>query len=173
MYFTPRQMKFFASTLFLFLLVISCKEAAPSAEIDMTEKLAIQSIKMEIQDTLAEVYTVPRFLPLFQGCYVESVIEKSYKCSKQRLAYFVSQNIHYPEAAEKVGLDDVCVVQFVIDENGIVQNEKILKSIGHGTDQIVLAMIKKMRDEIVWTPGTVKSEAVKVLHTLPIKFSIN
>lgn len=80
---------------------------------------------------------------------------------------FISRNVQYPAEAKKNKEQGQVVVQFVIDEKGLIKNSKVLTSVSTTLDAEALRLINTMP---AWTPGSQKGKAVAVLHMLPINF---
>jgi len=87
----------------------------------------------------------------------------------KELLKFIKKNTNYPEAAMDLGISGKVVVQFVIDEEGKVQDSKILESLPCGCDSIVISAINKMPS---WVPGRQGGKPVKVYFKLPVAFNV-
>ena len=88
---------------------------------------------------------------------------------EKALFSFLSNNINYPAAARKAGAEGLVVVTFVVTANGDIQDVKILKGLGFGTEEEAIRVIRKMPS---WSPGRQNGRAVPVRFTLPIRFSM-
>jgi len=80
---------------------------------------------------------------------------------------FLKDNMHYPEVAQKEGIQGTVFVQFVISKTGKISNVKILRGIGGGCDEEALRVVKIMPD---WTPGRNEGKEVSVKFQIPVKF---
>lgn len=82
---------------------------------------------------------------------------------------YLSDNIHYPEAALKNKHEGKVNVEFVVNSDGTVSDAKVLRSISPELDaeaiRVVMAMPK-------WKPGRQNGQLVNVLYVLPINFTI-
>lgn len=76
------------------------------------------------------------------------------------------RKVRYPEEAYAQNVEGRVYVQFVVDENGSVQNAEVMRGLGHGCDEEALRVIREARFE----PGTIDGEPVKVRHTLYIQY---
>jgi protein TonB len=81
----------------------------------------------------------------------------------------LAQQIQYPASAKEAGVDGRVFVQFVVDEQGGVINEKIVRGVSPGLDAEALRVVRQARFE----PGTHGGEPVKVRYTLPISFKLD
>lgn len=125
---------------------------------------------MRVQDSIPQVYKVVDEMPRFPGCEgsgLESA--KLYECSLQKLLEHVYSDLKYPEAAQKAKVEGRTIAQFIVRSDGKVSHAKIVRSIGHGTDEAVLSVINAMP---VWRPGYHEGRAVNVEFNLPVSFKL-
>ncbi|MDG5768259.1 energy transducer TonB [Balneolales bacterium ANBcel1] len=80
----------------------------------------------------------------------------------------IYNNIVYPDAARRAGIEGRVIVQFVVDENGNVTNPQIIRGIGGGCDEAAIAAIQSVE----WTVGRQRGRAVRVQFQLPIMFRL-
>jgi TonB family protein len=76
------------------------------------------------------------------------------------------KKVQYPQKAHMAGVSGRVYVQFVVNEQGRVENAKVVRGIGSGCDEEALRVVKEARFE----PGQVEGKPVKVQHTLFINF---
>lgn len=77
--------------------------------------------------------------------------------------------IKYPEIAKKVGLQGKVYVLAFINENGDVDDVKVVKGIGGGCDEATIEAIKKTK----FTPGLSGGKPAKVKMSLQIQFKLD
>ncbi|NEM98576.1 TonB family protein [Pontibacter burrus] len=94
-----------------------------------------------------------------------------YKGGEKELLNFLTNNINYPADARAAGLEGLVVVTFVVDETGKVNDAKVAKKLGRGTDEEALRVINLTNGN--WTPGRQDGKAVAVQYTMPVRFSLN
>lgn len=80
----------------------------------------------------------------------------------------IQEHIRYPEVAKKAGVEGRVIVQFVVDENGNVQNPQVVRGLGAGLDEVALEAVKKAK----FKPGQQRGQPVKVKMSLPITFRL-
>jgi len=81
---------------------------------------------------------------------------------------WLSQNLHYPEAAKARGEHGRGLIQFTVGADGSIINPQVTKSSGYPSlDEETLRMVRKMPN---WRPGILKGRAVPVICTLPFSF---
>ena len=51
-------------------------------------------------------------------------------------------------------------------------NPKIVKSIGHGTNEVIMSVMDEMTKKPMWTSGRQEGQNVATQFTLPIKFKL-
>lgn len=81
----------------------------------------------------------------------------------------IQSKIRYPEIAKKAGVEGRVIVQFVVDENGNVQDPVVVRGIGAGCDEEAVRAVRQAK----FTPGKQRGKAVKVKMSLPITFKLN
>ena len=78
------------------------------------------------------------------------------------------EKINYPEEAQEAGIEGRVIVQFIVNEQGEVENPTIVRGIGYGADQEALRVIKQAEFE----PGMQNGEKVRVQYSLPIVYKL-
>jgi protein TonB len=81
----------------------------------------------------------------------------------------LQQKITYPEMARKAGVEGRVFIQFIVDENGNVNDPVVLRGIGAGCDREALRVVREAKFE----PGRQRGKPVRVKMSLPITFSLN
>ena len=77
--------------------------------------------------------------------------------------------IEYPEVAKQAGLQGKVYVLAFINENGDVDDVKVLKGIGGGCDEATVEAIKKTK----FSPGKTGGKPAKVKMSLQIQFKLS
>ncbi|MDR8393131.1 TonB family protein [Aliifodinibius sp. S!AR15-10] len=80
----------------------------------------------------------------------------------------LQQCIQYPEQARKAGIEGRVIVQFIVDEQGRVDNPTVVRGIGGGADEESLRCVKQMEFE----PGKQRGNPVRVQYSLPVTFKL-
>lgn len=91
----------------------------------------------------------------------------SYPDGDLKLMEYIAQNINYPQEALESGIQGRVFVSFVVEPNGSITNEKVLRGIGYGCDEEAIRVVKTMPK---WIPGKRKGKPVRVSVTIPVKF---
>ncbi|HZV70691.1 MAG TPA: TonB family protein [Saprospiraceae bacterium] len=107
-------------------------------------------------------------MPLFPGCDRSKGTYKEYKdCATNQMYAFVFSNIHYPVEARKKGIQGMVILQYVVSQDGELQDIEVIRSIGGGCDEEAVRMMKKMPN---WIPAVNEGRKVNCQFTMPVKF---
>ena len=80
----------------------------------------------------------------------------------------LQQRIQYPELARRAGIEGTVFVQFVVDENGNVQDPVCVRDPGGQTCEEALRAVRTSK----FQPGRQRGQPVKVRFSLPVKFRL-
>ena len=80
----------------------------------------------------------------------------------------IQKNIRYPEEAREKGIEGRVYVQFIVNEQGDVENAKVIRGIGSGADEEALRVVRQAKFE----PGYQRGKPVRVQYSLPIFFQL-
>lgn len=82
---------------------------------------------------------------------------------------FLADNIKYPEEAAKQNIEGNVFVSFIVEKDGSLNDIKIDRPLGYGTDEEAVRVLKLSPK---WNPGTQNGKTVRVKYNLPIKFNL-
>ncbi|TVR83902.1 MAG: energy transducer TonB [Saprospirales bacterium] len=102
----------------------------------------------------AKVFTFVEQWPEFPG-------------GERALYEFLAQNIVYPAVARSNNIEGTVVIQFVVREDGSIEDPKVVRGIGGGCDEEALRVVKQMPN---WIPGEQQGLPVAVKYNIPIRF---
>ena len=80
----------------------------------------------------------------------------------------IYSKIKYPSDAQKAGVEGKVYLLIYIDDQGNVDDVKVLKGLGAGCDEAAVAAVKDTK----FTPGKDNGAAIKVKLSLPITFKL-
>ena len=80
----------------------------------------------------------------------------------------VQSLIEYPETARRGGIEGRVVVEYVVDEQGTVNDPKVVRGIGGGCDEEAIRVVKLA----TFKPGKQRGKPVKVKMSMPILFRL-
>lgn len=80
----------------------------------------------------------------------------------------LQSKVEYPEIARKAGIEGRVTVQFIVNEQGGVENAQVVRGIGGGCDEQALAVVRQAQ----FTPGYQRDRPVRVQYALSINFRL-
>ena len=80
----------------------------------------------------------------------------------------LQRKVSYPEMARRAGIEGRVTVQFIVNEQGRVENPRVIRGIGGGCDEEALKAVQNAR----FTPGMQRGRPVRVQYSLPIVFRL-
>lgn len=80
----------------------------------------------------------------------------------------LQQCVKYPEMARKAGIEGRVIVQFIVNEDGNVEEPRVVRGIGGGADEEALRCVKQSTFE----PGRQRGNPVRVQYSLPVVFKL-
>ncbi len=81
----------------------------------------------------------------------------------------LQSNVEYPEMARKAGIEGRVTIQFIVNENGEVENPRVVRGIGGGCDEAALKAVRQAEFE----PGQQRGRPVRVQYSLSINFRLD
>ncbi|MDR1553208.1 MAG: energy transducer TonB [Prevotellaceae bacterium] len=95
------------------------------------------------------------------------IIQPTYPGGNKALGEFVSENLHYPEQAEQNNISGSVHLQYVVNDDGIVESVQVLKGLGYGCDEEAVRVVKLLKF------GKVKNRGVRLKSTKKIRINFN
>src|SRR5215217_456227 len=84
---------------------------------------------------------------------------------------YIVRNVKYPEKARENGVQGKCIVEFMVDEKGVIQRVGNIKSSGNKLlDAEAERLIASMP---AWRPGTCDQRPIRYFYSLPINFELH
>lgn len=94
----------------------------------------------------------------------------SFVGGEREMFAFLGKNLRYPVQARDAGIEGIVYVEFVVEKDGSITNEKVYRSLGGGCEEAALKAVKRMPK---WIPGSQGGQNVRVLFRLPVNFKLN
>jgi len=156
----------FISLLIALFFVFSCSrqdDETPEKVIETEKQVEGKDLKSSEQEfpykeeNGSKVYLKTQEMPAFKGGGV--------------LAFrkYIQQNLDYPEAAKKEGLEDKVFVKFVINEEGENTEVEVMRGEHENLNQAVVEAIKNAP---AWEPARQNGQKVKIQFTIPVTFKM-
>ena len=107
--------------------------------------------------------------PIFE--YVGQIVEQmpTFPGGTATLMKFLSENMKYPEQAEKDGIQGRVICTFFVEKDGSISDISVAKSVHPQLDAEAVRVLSLMSK---WTPGKRNGEFTKVKYTLPVVFRL-
>lgn len=86
-----------------------------------------------------------------------------------KMVEFLRENLKYPESVKKKGIEGKVYVQFVVEQDGSINDVKVLRGVYEELDTEAIRVVKAMPK---WNPGTQNGKPVRTTMMLPINFKI-
>lgn len=102
---------------------------------------------------------------------VFQVVEEQpmYPGGMQELMKYLQKEMKYPKEAQDKGIQGRVIVQFVVNKDGSICDEHVVKSVDPQLDAEAIRVIRSMPN---WIPGKQRGEPVRVRFTLPLTFRL-
>lgn len=136
---------------FVAVAVISCNSPKEKKVESTATEVAV------VNNEEDEILPVADELPMYPG-------------GMQEMIKFLQQEIKYPEEAMEKNIQGRVVVQFVVNKDGSICNDTVVKSIDPLLDAEAVRVIRSMPN---WEPGKQDGKPVRVRFTMPISFKLN
>ena len=96
-------------------------------------------------------------------------VQPEYPGGAAKMREFIGRNLKYPKAAQEANVQGTVFSEFWVNTDGKIDRIKIIRSIGHGTDEEVIRILKKMPR---WKPAQFRGKATATTFTLPFSFKL-
>lgn len=119
-------------------------------------------------DLFVEEEDDKEFIPAPPREWVEKM--PSFVGGEKMLFKYLAEKLRYPPQAKDAGIEGNVYIEFVVEKDGSITNQKIHRGIGGGCEEAALEAVKHMPR---WIPGKQGGKNVRVLFRLPVKFRLN
>ncbi len=131
-----------------------------SNEVDENSVVEIQEIveieqEVEVEEE-PQVFFIVEDMPEFPG-------------GETALRKYIAENVRYPEMAKENDIQGTVYIRFVVDTDGSVKNVEVLRGVDPLLDKEAIRVVQSLPK---WKPGKQRGKAVKVSHSVPIKFAL-
>ena len=104
-----------------------------------------------------------------EAIFAVTEINPSYLGGEEAMFKYIAKNMTYPDSLKEKGIDKKVYCLFVVEKDGTITNEKIVRSPHPDFDTVVLKAVKNIPK---WNPELQRGKAVRVRFVLPINFSV-
>lgn len=88
----------------------------------------------------------------------------------EKFYQYLNKSIKYPLMAAENNIQGKVFVSFVVEKNGSLTDIKVIRSLGGGTDEEAVRVLKASP---TWIPGIQNGKQVRVKYNIPISFSLS
>ena len=133
-------------------------------------KKSVKGVAEKKAETFETNTAVGTFEPV-QGDVFDVVEEMpQYPGGPQALFKFLGENVHYPEEAEKAGIQGRVIATFIVEKDGSISQPTVVKSVDPLLDAEAIRVISAMPN---WKPGKQNGKVVRVKYTVPLSFNLD
>lgn len=83
---------------------------------------------------------------------------------------YIGKSIKYPKEAQEKNIQGKVFVSYIIEKDGRLTDVKVERSLGSGTDEEAVRVLKASPK---WVPGTSGKQPVRVKYNIPITFALS
>lgn len=141
----------------MFQLIKRPTDAAKSENTELGDIQVVSYASQPKAKEQGEIFQVVEEQPMFPG-------------GMEEMMKFLQQNTKYPKEAQDKGIQGRVVVQFVVNKDGSISNDTVVRSVDPMLDAEAVRVVRSMPN---WTPGKQKGEPVRVRFTLPVSFRLS
>ena len=132
------------------------KQVMEGTKVEVKAETGEDTAQIKNAESTDKAYEVVEQMPTFKG-------------GDAALMKYLSENIKYPETAEKAGEQGRVVVNFIVEKDGAVSNVKVVRSVTPTLDAEAVRVIKAMPK---WVPGKQDGKFVRVKYNVPVSFRL-
>jgi protein TonB len=127
-------------------------------ELEIEDTESDEDVMIEIEEESDdEFFMVVENMPLFPG-------------GDLGLMKYIQKNVKYPPIAKEYNITGKVFVSFIVDKSGSVTNVKIVRGVDKNLDAEAMRVVKSLPK---YKPGKQRGQAVRVMFTIPINFTLN
>jgi protein TonB len=116
-------------------------------------------------------FVLPLLLVLFAAGFVQAQttpkvlpVAEFYEGGQEAMLADIQKMLVYPPMAKRNRVQGECIVAFVLEENGKISNQQLIKAVGAGTGEEAMRIVKGLKFK---APGYRFNATVPVKFTLP------
>lgn len=130
----------------------------------------IRDIANEANDTVPEAQKPQRTVEeMNDSNYIYEIPDEMAEFPGDVYAW-LSKNVKYPKECQKDSISGRVLIQFIINKQGKIEEEKILRSPDKRLSEEAIRVVTSMPN---WKPARVKGKPVRMRYVLPIMFRLN
>ncbi|MCQ6961260.1 energy transducer TonB [Mucilaginibacter aquariorum] len=128
----------------------------PNADIRIDEPVGNSDVKQVVEENPNQIFTAVEQSPTFPG-------------GEGAFGKYLQKNMRYPAIARENNVQGRVVLTFVVERDGSLTDIKVLRSLGSGTDEEAVRVLKASPK---WKPGIQNGRPVRVQYSIPVNFTL-
>ena len=105
----------------------------------------------------------------FEDMFIEYVMQPEFPGGMEALMDYLKANIRYPKEAKERGIQGRVIVQFIVEEDGTLTGEQVLKPVDPQLDAEAIRIARSMPK---WKPGETRGKPTRMRFTFPVSFRL-
>mgnify|MGYP003308437448 CR=1 FL=1 len=105
----------------------------------------------------------------FEDMFIEYVMQPEFPGGMEALMDYLKANIRYPQEAKERGIQGRVIVQFIVEEDGTLTGEQVLKPVDPQLDAEAIRIARSMPK---WKPGETRGKPTRMRFTFPVSFRL-
>lgn len=105
----------------------------------------------------------------FEDMFIEYVMQPEFPGGMEALMDYLKANIRYPQEAKERGKQGRVIVQFIVEEDGTLTGEQVLKPVDPQLDAEAIRIARSMPK---WEPGETRGKPTRMRFTFPVSFRL-
>jgi len=93
-----------------------------------------------------------------------------YKGGENALMKFLEKNLIYPNDAKEKGIEGTVYVEFIVNEDGTIEDVMVIRSVSNSLDAEAIRLIKLTSGK--WKSGEQNGKLIKTSMIFPVKFRL-
>jgi TonB family protein len=102
--------------------------------------------------------------------YMPCDFEPEYENGYDSLWQFIAEQIKYPVDCQEKGIQGIVYISYLIDQDGILSEVKVLKSVDPSLDQAAIDVVKKIPGK--WIPASFNGQKLCTRMIMPLIFKL-
>ncbi len=95
--------------------------------------------------------------------------QPAFEGGQQALSNYFDAHLDYTDLAREYAVEGLMILRLVLTAEGSPEQVEVLRSLGHGLDEIATKAISAMPN---WIPGSYAGHPVKTSYILPLRFRL-
>lgn len=105
----------------------------------------------------------------YEDMFIHYESQPEFPGGVQALMEYVEANIRYPQEAKERGKQGRVIVQFVVEEDGTLTGEQVLKPVDPQLDAEAIRIARSMPK---WKPGAIRGKPTRMRFSFPVTFRL-